>query len=169
MLPFLMFSSPRLFPSVASPVAPHRKTLRPIISSATSLESTLPMCLASVHSKTLAATRFPLESTLTKKTRGRGQLLLTSKTREARATESGRSPATIKSLPWPQATLNSAANSRRAIFLCTTCWRSAAFSRTTSRSKRKRSRSKSMKSDLLTPHWRLSSAPRSATKQSPTT
>src|SRR5579859_1187081 len=85
MLSFPMFSSRHLFPSVASLVAPYRKASRPIISPASPLESTLPIPLASVHPKPLTATRFPLESTLTKKTGGSGQLLLTSKTREARA------------------------------------------------------------------------------------
>src|SRR5579859_5123941 len=94
MLFFLMYSSRHLSPSVTAPVAPYRKASRPIISPASPLESTLPIPLASVHPKPLTATRFPLESTLTKKPRGRGQLLLTSKTREARATERGRFPPT---------------------------------------------------------------------------
>jgi hypothetical protein len=77
MLPFFMSSSPHFTLPTPSPTASHHKVLRPIISPATPVESTLPRPLASVHSKPLAGTRFPLESTLTKKPGGRGQLLLT--------------------------------------------------------------------------------------------
>src|SRR5579859_6394784 len=94
MLSFPMYSSRQLFPSVAPPVPPHRTTPRPLLSPATPLESTPPIPPASVHSKPHTATRFPLESTLTKKPGGRGQLLLTSKTREARAAVRGRFPPT---------------------------------------------------------------------------
>ncbi len=72
-----MFSKLQTYPPAPRPTASHRKSLRPIISPATPVESTLPRPLASVHSKPLTATRFPLESTLTKKPGGRGRLSLT--------------------------------------------------------------------------------------------
>ena len=77
MLSFPMFRSTQPFPPHPDPGTPQRAAPRPIITLATLLESTLPTPPASVHSKSLAATRFPLESTLTKNPRGRGQLLLT--------------------------------------------------------------------------------------------
>ena len=77
MLSFPMFWSPHTSPP-APTSAPHNyKFPRPTISPTTLLESTLPIPLTSIHSKPLTATRFPLESTLTKKPRGRGQLSLT--------------------------------------------------------------------------------------------
>ena len=67
MLSYSMISPPLTAPTARNPSASHRNTLRPIISPANPLESTLPRPSASVQSKPLAASRFPLESTLTKK------------------------------------------------------------------------------------------------------
>jgi len=77
MLSFPMVCSTQPFPPHPDPGTSQRAAQRPIISPATLLKSTLPTPTASIHSKSLTATRFPLESTLTKNPRGRGQLLLT--------------------------------------------------------------------------------------------
>src|SRR5579859_364960 len=62
-----MFSSPLRSSPAPNPSASHPQIKRPIISPTTTVESTLPRPSASAHFKRLAAARYPLESTLTKK------------------------------------------------------------------------------------------------------
>jgi hypothetical protein len=96
-LPFLMFSSPFASPSAPRSTASYQKIARPIISPATPLESTLPTPPASVHSKPLTVTRFPLESTLTKKPGGRGPVIVNQMTADRFApANSAKAPASIR-------------------------------------------------------------------------
>jgi hypothetical protein len=68
--------SPHTDPLAPHPTASHHKLPCPIISPVTPLESTFPTPPASVRSKPLTATRFPLESILTKKTQGEGSIIV---------------------------------------------------------------------------------------------
>jgi hypothetical protein len=76
MLSFLMLSSRSASRPGATPTASQNKIQRPIISPASPVESTLPILPGSVHSKSLVVTRFPLESTLTRKPRGEGSIIV---------------------------------------------------------------------------------------------
>ena len=76
MLSFPMFSSPHPSLLAPRPLASHHNSPRRIIFAATLLESTLPIPPVTVLSKPLIAARFPLESTLTKKPRRAGAIIV---------------------------------------------------------------------------------------------